>query len=104
MDVSDRYKFLGKYENFEQLDKYTFQQGETEYLRKLNDIWSSPLSVPRKTCSLCRQAEETVAHLLSSCAALAQTHYKARHDRILRPVYHLIREKFAFEESNSGVP
>ena len=48
MDVSDRYKFLEKYENFEKLDKYTFQQAETEYLRKLNDIWSSPLSVPRK--------------------------------------------------------
>ena len=48
MDVSDRYKFLGKYENFEKLDKYTFQQAETEYLRRLNVIWSSPLSVPRK--------------------------------------------------------
>ena len=57
-----------------------------------------------RTCSLCRQAEETVVHLLCSCKALAQTLYKARHDRMLRPVYHLIQEKFAFEESKSEVP
>ena len=62
------------------------------------------MELANTTCSLCRQAEETVADLLCSCAALAQTLYKARHDRMLRPVYHLIREKFAFEESNSGVP
>ena len=61
------------------------------------------MELANATCSLCRQVEETVAHLLCSCEALAQTHYKARHDRMLRPVYHL-REKFAFEESNSGVP
>ena len=45
MESSDKYKFLGKYENFEQLDMFTFQK---EYLRRLNIIWSSPLSVPRK--------------------------------------------------------
>ena len=59
------------------------------------------MKLANTTCSLCRQAEETVARLLCSCEALAQTLYKARHDRMLRPVYHLIREKFAFEENNS---
>ena len=48
MESSDKYKFLGKDENFEQLDTFTFQQAEKEYLRRLNVIWSSPLSVPRK--------------------------------------------------------
>ena len=48
VEASDKYKFLGKYENFEQLDNFTFQQAEEEYLRRLNVIWSSPLSVPRK--------------------------------------------------------
>ena len=56
------------------------------------------------TCSLCKQAEETVVHLLCSCAALAQTLYKARHDRMLRPIYHLIRAKFEFDGNNRGVP
>ena len=32
MESSDKYKFLGKYENFEQLDMFTFQQAEKEYL------------------------------------------------------------------------
>ena len=48
MESSNKYKFLAKYENFEQLDKFTFQQAEKENLRRLNVIWSSPLSVPRK--------------------------------------------------------
>ena len=48
MESSDKYKFLGKYENFEQLDMFMFQQAEKEYLRRVNIIWSSPLSVPRK--------------------------------------------------------
>eukprot|EP00112_Aurelia_sp_Birch-Aquarium-sp1_P019298 Seg4747.2 transcript_id=Seg4747.2/GoldUCD/mRNA.D3Y31 product="hypothetical protein" protein_id=Seg4747.2/GoldUCD/D3Y31 len=56
------------------------------------------------TCSLCKQAEETVAHLLSSCSAIAQTLYKARHDKTLRPVYHLIRATFEFDGSNYGIP
>ena len=58
------------------------------------------MELANTACSLCRQVGETVAHLLCSCAAIAQTLYKARHDGMLRPVY----EKFAFEESNSGVP
>ena len=56
------------------------------------------------TCSLCKQAEETVAHLLCSCAALSQTFYKAQHDRMLRPVYHLIQAKVEFDGNNRGVP
>ena len=56
------------------------------------------------TGSLCKQAEEAVVHLLCSCAALAQILYKARHDRMLRPIYHLMREKFEFDGSNRGVP
>eukprot|EP00112_Aurelia_sp_Birch-Aquarium-sp1_P001069 Seg1108.8 transcript_id=Seg1108.8/GoldUCD/mRNA.D3Y31 product="hypothetical protein" protein_id=Seg1108.8/GoldUCD/D3Y31 len=56
------------------------------------------------TCSICKQAEETVVHLLSSCTAIAQTLYKARHDKMLRPVYHLIRAKVEFDGSNYGIP
>ena len=37
-------------------------------------------------CTLCHSEEETVSHLLCGCSAIAQTTYKARHDRMLRPI------------------
>ncbi|KAK2557418.1 hypothetical protein P5673_020538 [Acropora cervicornis] len=37
-------------------------------------------------CTLCHSAEETVPHLLRGCSAIAQTIYKARHDRMLRAI------------------
>ena len=41
-------------------------------------------------CTICHSTEETVPHLLCGYSAIAQTIYKARYDRILRPIYHLI--------------
>ena len=41
-------------------------------------------------CALCHSAEETVPHLLCGCSAIVQTIYKVRHDRMLRPIYHLL--------------
>ena len=58
------------------------------------------METANKTCSLCKQAEETVVHLLFSCAALAQTLYSAPHDRMLRPIDHLMRAKFEFDGNN----
>lgn len=45
---NDFYKFLGKFENFEQLDEMVLKQACNEYLRRLETVWSSNLSVPRK--------------------------------------------------------
>ena len=44
----DPYKFLGKLENFAQLDDEVFDQASKEYLKRLNVIWSSNISIPRK--------------------------------------------------------
>ena len=44
----DHYKFLGKLENFAQLDDQVFDQVNKEYLKRLNVIWSSNKFIPRK--------------------------------------------------------
>ena len=44
----DHYKFLGKIQNVNQLDKQVFEQASQEYLRRLAAICTSPLSIPRK--------------------------------------------------------
>ena len=41
-------------------------------------------------CTLCHSAEETVLHLLCGCSAIAQPIYEARHDRMLKTIYHLL--------------
>ena len=41
-------------------------------------------------CSFCRAKEETVLQITRSCSAIAQSMFKALHDRILRAVYHSI--------------
>ena len=52
-------------------------------------------------CTLCHTAEETVSHLLWSCSAIAQTINKARHDRMLRPIYHLLLSLYNMENDDS---
>ena len=41
----DHYKFLGKLENFAQLDDELFDQVNKEYLKRLNVIWSSNIYI-----------------------------------------------------------
>ena len=50
-------------------------------------------------CRLCSNDQETVPHILCDCSRIAQTLYKDRHNRMLRPLYHSILEKFEFSES-----
>ena len=54
-------------------------------------------------CALCHSAEETVPHLLSGCSAVAQTIYKARPDRMLSPIYHLLVSVYNMENDESKV-
>ena len=37
-------------------------------------------------CALCHSAEETVPYLLCGCSAIAETIYKAKHDKMWRPI------------------
>lgn len=45
-------------------------------------------------CRFCKEKEETVPHLLINCSTLAQSLYKARHDRMLRPIYHQLMRTY----------
>ena len=48
-------------------------------------------------CRLCGLNNETVPHLKCSCSEIAQSLYKSRHDKMLRPVYHHVLHKYSFE-------
>ena len=56
------------------------------------------------SCRLCHRSEETVPHLFCNCSAIAQSLYKARHDRMLRPVYHEILSTFGFTADDNPTP
>ena len=38
------------------------------------------------------------------CSKIAQTLYMARHDRILRPIYHYLLQKYGYQESDHSKP
>ena len=52
-------------------------------------------------CRLCGINNETVPYLMCSCSEIAQSLYKSRHDKMLRPVYHHVLHKFGFESEVS---
>lgn len=54
-------------------------------------------SINDTTCRFCHSSEENIPHIMCSCSSLAQTLYKARHDRMLRPVYHQLLYMYNFE-------
>ena len=60
------------------------------YIDKTND---TPL------CRMCSDKGETVSHLASECAKLAQTEYKRRHDNVARYIHWLLAEKCGFERA-----
>jgi len=51
-------------------------------------------------CRFCHSQDENVAHIMCKCSALAQSLYTARHDCMLRPVYHAILKKFDLSEDD----
>ena len=52
-------------------------------------------------CHLCGINNETVPHLMYSCSEKAQSLYKSRHNKMLRPVYHHVLHKYSFESEVS---
>eukprot|EP00795_Rhopilema_esculentum_P009699 gene9699-biopygen2667 len=50
-------------------------------------------------CRMCGDKGETVSHLVSECAKLAQTEYKRRHDNVARYIHWLLAEKCRFERA-----
>ena len=51
-------------------------------------------------CRLCRTSDETIDHLISSCAFLAQREYKSRHDRIASLVHYTRAKQAGFTVSD----
>ena len=60
--------------------------------------------VPNTKCRMCDSQTETTSHTLSGCSKIAQSLYKARHDRMLRPIYHHLLQKYNFQENNNEKP
>ena len=61
-------------------------------------------NVDEINCRVCSNDQETVSHIRCGCSKLAQTLYKNKHDRMLRPLYHSILEKYEFSVSENSLP
>jgi hypothetical protein len=48
-------------------------------------------------CRMCWQKDETVEHLVSACSKLAQTEYKARHDKVALIIHWHLCKKFGIQ-------
>ena len=62
------------------------------------------MTITDTNCSMCHTATESTTHVLSACSKIAQTLYTARHDRMLRAIYHCLLDKYNLEESDHGKP
>ena len=51
-------------------------------------------------CRLCGSKEETVDHLASSCSKIAQTDYKARHDKVAANLHWSLCKQFGFNRTD----
>ena len=45
-------------------------------------------------CRIGHSSKESTTHILTSCTPIAQSLYKARHDKMLRPIYYRLLEKY----------
>ena len=53
---------------------------------------------------MCGNATESTIHVMCACPKIAQSLYKARHDRLLRPICHCLLEKYNFQQSENEKP
>ena len=66
----------------------------TNYRRaKIEKDGTSPL------CRMCKQADETVSHIVSECGKMAQSEYKGRHDKVATAVHWGLAKKHGLERS-----
>nr|CAI5837629.1 unnamed protein product [Callosobruchus analis] len=57
------------------------------------------MNVPDTSCRACRQAPETLMHLLSACKTYAGTAYVHRHNAALRVLYYHLRHSYGIDET-----
>ena len=48
-------------------------------------------------CRICKQSNETISHIVSSCSKLAQKEYKRRHDNVATAIHWDLSGKCGFE-------
>lgn len=66
----------------------------TNYRRaKIEKDGTSPL------CRMCKQADETISHIVSECGKMAQSEYKGRHDKVATAVHWGLAKKHDLEHS-----
>ena len=53
-------------------------------------------------CRVCSNDQEMLSHIPCGCSKIAQTLCKNRNDRMLRPLYHIILEKYELSESENS--
>ncbi len=67
----------------------------TNYVKhKIDKDPSSPL------CRMCHQKPETIDHVTSCCPKLAQSEYKARHDKVAAAVHWSMCKKYKFDHQD----
>ena len=55
-------------------------------------------------CRICHSSKESTTHILTSCTPIAQSLYKARHDKMLRPIYYRLLEKYDLLNQQNLLP
>ena len=85
---------------------YSVNKGIRQHLLPAKTYQQTKLQtqVPKTKFKMCDSQIETTSHILSGGSKIAQSLYKARHDRMLRPIYHHLLEKYNFQESNNEKP
>ena len=60
---------------------------------KIEKDGTSPL------CRMCKQADETVSHIVSECSKMTQSEYRGRHDKVVTAVHWGLAKKHGLEHS-----
>ena len=56
------------------------------------------------TCRICHSSKESTTNILISCTPIAHSSYKARHDKMLRPIYFCLLEKYNLLNQQNLLP
>ena len=62
------------------------------------------MAITDTSCGMYRTSTESTTPVLSACSKIAQTLYTGRQDRMLRPIYHCLLDKYNFQRSDHGKP
>ena len=55
-------------------------------------------------CRICHSSKESTTHILTSCTLIAQSLYKANNDKMLRPIYYHLLEKYDLLNQQNLLP